>query len=98
MLSHPPLLNALATLLLHPRLDLATVSFAADGTAVALPLADAGPARNALRAALLGCLSHPDERLVLLASCLLLASYAAPTARCLPPPPARADGDAPNCC
>jgi len=29
VLSHPPLLNALATLLLHPRLDLGTISFSA---------------------------------------------------------------------
>ena len=77
VLSHPPLLNALATLLLHPRLDLATVAFSADGTHVSLPLADAGPARNALRAELLGCLAHPDERLVLLSSCLLLAALRA---------------------
>ena len=72
--THPPLLSAIATLLYHPRLDLATVTFGTEGNQqVHLPLADAGPEVNALRTALLANLADDDERVVLMSTCLTLA-------------------------
>ena len=103
VLSYPPLLSAMTTLLLHPRLDLVSVKMpkldllsakldlarssleglARGGTdkttgkfasGVVMPIADSGPERNALRAAVVSMASDTDERFVFLSCCALIAA------------------------
>ena len=68
VITYAPLLNALATIQLHPYLDLRHIEVPR------LPIADGGTHCNALRAQLLATVGAGEERLSLLASCCVLAT------------------------
>ena len=70
--SHTPLVEAVATILLHPRLNLRSMEFPA-AQRWKLFIRDDGPPRNKMRCALAEAMSGEDELLAMLASAIFLA-------------------------